>query len=147
MTALEKIREWIKEYPGYDDLREFSVDYTEATPANGGLMPVGLTELRRDEDILGNVTITNQYSFTLYFVFTKSPGDDAGAEYNAQWIMNFQSWVQERAARRQTPIFGDDVKKEIIRAQNGTLLGANEEGTAVYTVQLTVQFIKFYENE
>lgn len=142
MTALEKIRDWIGHYPGYGALEGFSVDYTGAAPSNGGLMPNGLTELSRTEDVLGNVTVTNQYGFTLYFVFPKAPGDDTGAEANAQWLLAFQSWVQEQSIRRAAPIFGDDVRKETIKAQNGTLLGADEEGTALYTVQLTVQFIK-----
>lgn len=145
MTALEKIREWIKTYPGYSALQEFNVDYTDAKPANGGLMPGGLTEISRKEDVLGNVTVTNQYSFTLYFVFLKSPGDGVGAEENAQWLMDFQDWVQAQSVTGAAPVFGDDRRKETIKAQNGTLLGTDEEGTAVYTAQMSVQFIKFYQ--
>lgn len=145
MTALEKVRDWIATYPGYSALDGLSVDYTDAKPANGGLMPGGLTEISRKEDVLGNVTVTNQYSFTLYFIFAKSPGDDTGAEANAEWLLAFQDWVQEQSIRRTAPVFGDDARKETIKAQNGTLLGTDEEGTACYTVQLTAQFIKIYE--
>ena len=145
MTALEKVRDWIATYPGYSSLDGLSVDYTDAKPANGGLMPGGLTEISRKEDVLGNVTITNQYNFTLYFIFAKSPGDDTGAEENAQWLLDFQDWVQAQSISRSAPAFGDDRRKETIKAQNGTLLGTDEEGTACYTVQLTAQFIKIYE--
>lgn len=145
MTALEKIRDWIALYPGCSTLQGLSVDYTEAQPANGGLMPGGLTEISRKEDILGNTVVTNQYSFTLYFIFAKSPGDDTGAEENAQWLLDFQDWVQEQSIRKAAPAFGDDPHKETIKAQNGTLYGTDEEGTACYTVQLTAQFIKKYE--
>ena len=68
MTALEKIREWIKTYPGCSQLRELSVDYTEAAPANGGVNPAGLMEISRQRDILGNVTVTNQYSLSLIHI-------------------------------------------------------------------------------
>ena len=54
MTALEKIREWIKTYPGCSQLRDLSVDYTDVGPAYGGVNPAGLMEIDRQKDILGN---------------------------------------------------------------------------------------------
>lgn len=145
MTALEKIREWIRTYPGCSQLRELSVDYTDEVPANGGVNPSGLLEISRKRDILGNVTVTNQYSFTLYFVFAKAPGDDVGAEENAQWLMDFQDWVQSQSITGKAPVFGDAPRQETIKAQNGSLFTAGSEGTAVYSAQLSVQFIKRYE--
>ena len=35
MTALEKITDFIKSYPGADILREFQIDFTDQIPANG----------------------------------------------------------------------------------------------------------------
>ena len=145
MTALEKIREWIKTYPGCSQLQELSVDYTDEVPANGGVNPSGLLEVSRKRDIFGNVTVTNQYSFTLYFVFAKAPGDDVGAEENAQWLMDFQDWVQSQSITGKAPVFGDAPRQETIKAQNGSLFTADSEGTAVYSAQLSVQFIKRYE--
>lgn len=145
MTALEKIREWIKTYLGCSQLQGLSVDYTDEVPANGGVNPSGLLEVSRKRDILGNVTVTNQYSFTLYFVFAKAPGDDVGAEENAQWLMDFQDWVQTQSITGKAPVFGDAPRQEIIKAQNGSLFTADSEGTAVYSAQLSVQFIKRYE--
>lgn len=142
MTALQKIRDWITCFPHYSELREFSVDYTEAAPGNGGIMPGGLTELSRRKDICGNVTVTNQYNFTLYFVFEKAQDDDEGAEKNAQFLMDFQHWVQAQSATGRAPVFGDDPRRETMRAQNGALYGTDAEGTALYTVQLSVDFIK-----
>lgn len=145
MTALDKIQSWIKTFPQYDALSAFSVDYTGAEPANGGLMPSGLVEVSRTSDIFGNVTVTNQYNFTLYFVFLKSPGDDEGAEENAQWLMDFQDWVQAQSVTGAAPTFGDNKRPETMKAQNGMLLEADNEGTAVYTVNLSANFIKFFE--
>lgn len=145
MTALEKIRDWIKTYPGCSQLRDLSVDYTDEVPANGGVNPSGLLEVSRKRDILGNVTVLNQYSFTLYFVFAKAPGDDVGAEENAQWLMDFQDWVQSQSITGKAPVFGGDPRRETIKAQNGSLFTADSEGTAVYSAQLSVQFIKRYE--
>lgn len=144
MTAIQKIREWITTFPKYEQLRELSVDYTEAAPGNGGIMPGGLTEISRRKDICGNVTAVNRYSFDLVFVFEKAQDDDEGSEGNAQFLMDFQNWVQSQSISGQAPIFGDVPKQETIKAQYGALYGTDAEGTALYTVQLTADFIKKY---
>lgn len=144
MTDLEKIRSWIATYPGYDILTNFDVDFTDQIPSNGGIYPSGLVEISRTRDILGNVTVRNQYNFGLYYVFLKDPGDTEGAMVNADWIMDFQKWIQEQSVLHLAPVFGDDARSERIKAQNGILYDANEEGTATYMVQLSVQFTKFY---
>lgn len=142
MTALEKITAFVRSYPGADILQDFRVDYTDQIPANGGLFPSGLVEISRKADLFGNVTVTNQYNFGLYYVFEKAPGDGAGAAVNAGWVMDFQEWVQEQSARGLAPVFGDDPKRERITAQNGVLYSAEDEGLATYLVQLSVQFMK-----
>lgn len=142
MTALEKMRELIESYPGFDILSQFQVDFTDQIPANGGIFPSGLVEISRKKDILGNTTITNQYNFGLYYVFAKVPGDDAGATVNADWLMDFQEWVQEQSVRGLAPVFGDVPREERIIAQNGVLYDADDEGLATYMVQISVQFVK-----
>ena len=99
MTDLEKIREWIRGFPGFDILSEFQVDYTDRVPANGGIFPSGLQEVGRKEYIYGDVLVTNQLNFGIYYVFEKAPGDDIGAAVNADWLMDFQKWVQEQSIR------------------------------------------------
>lgn len=145
MTALEKVRVWIATFPDFDILSAFQVDYTDQVPSNGGIYPSGLVEIERRRDIMGNTTVTNQYNFGLYYVFAKPPGDDIGATINADWVMGFQEWVQLQSITRKAPVFGDVPNAEKITAQNGVLYEANEEGTATYMVQLSVQFKKRYE--
>ena len=145
MSDLEKIRKWVSSYPGADWVRDMKVDYFSQHPDNGSIDPSGLIEVSRTEDILGKVTVENQYNFALYFVFLKDPDDDQGATENAAWLMDFQRWVQEQSIRKKIPTFGDDSARESARAQNGALYAADEEGTAIYTVQLSFNFIKIYE--
>ncbi|MBP1737279.1 MAG: hypothetical protein H6Q60_1160 [Oscillospiraceae bacterium] len=146
MTDLEQIRAWIATYPDFDILGQFQVDFTDTVPANGGIFPSGLVEVDREEDILGNVEVHNQYNFGLYYVFPKAPGDNASATVNADWVMDFQRWVQEQSVTKAAPTFGNiDEDTEAIRAQNGVLYDANEEGTATYMVQLSVNFTTYYE--
>lgn len=143
MNALETVKKWLETYPGYDILSAFQVDYTDQIPANGGIFPAGLVEVSRTEDIVGNVTVENQYNFGLYYVLTKAPGDDTGAAINADWIMDFQEWVQEQSVTKAVPGFGD--KTIAAKAQNGALYDATDEGTATYMVQLSINYKKTYE--
>jgi len=147
MTALEKITGFVRSYPRADILQTFRVDFTDQIPANGGIFPSGLVEVSRKTDLLGNVTITNQYNFGLYYVFKKAPGDDAGAAVNANWLMDFQEWVQEQSVLGLAPVFGDAPGQERIMAQNGVLYDAQDEGLATYMVQLSVQFVKVFSTK
>ena len=146
MTALEKIREFIKQYDGFDILDKFRVDYIDRMPSSGAVYPAGLVELSRSGDIVGNVTVNNQYNFSIYYCFEKAEGDDVGAAINADWLAGFQEWVQEQSATGKAPVFGDVPREERISAQNGVLFEADEV-TAIYMVQLSVTFTKKYEVE
>lgn len=145
MTDLQKIRDWIATYPGMDRLQSLWVDYYGPDPDRGNLAPSGLVEISRKEDILGNVTVENQYNFGLYIALTKAPGDDDGSTKNAELVMDFQNWVQEQSIRHLAPTFGDEPQRETIKAQNGAIIAADNEGTAVYIVQLSFNFTKKIE--
>lgn len=145
MTALEKMKQWIAAYPGFDILDSFQVDYVDrAMPGNAGIAPSGLVEVERRADIVGNITATNQYNFGVYCVFEKADGDDVGAAINADWVMDFQEWVQAQSAMGLAPVFGDVPGDEHITAQNG-VLDETDEGAGTYMVQLSVTFTKKYE--
>lgn len=143
-TALEKMRAFIGTFPDADILDSLSIDYTDSVPCTGGLFPSGLVEIRRTRDILGNVTVENQYNFALYTVLEKSPDEDEGATANAEWQIAFQEWVQAQSVAGTAPTFGDVPKDERITAQNGTLYSAEGEGTALYAIQISVTFTKRY---
>ena len=68
MTDLEKIRNWLKGYPGTAPVRDLKVDYYSPNPDNGSIDPSGLIEVSRTVDITGDITVENQYNFALYFV-------------------------------------------------------------------------------
>lgn len=145
MSALKRIREWLSDFPGNDRLKSLQVDYFSADPNNGSISPSGLIEVSRTEDIVGNKIVTNQYNFGLYYVFAKAANDDEGATQNADWLMELQEWVQEQSVLGVAPTFGDEPEEERIIAQNGSIYGTDEEGTAIYMVQLSVKFKKIYE--
>lgn len=142
MSALKKIRDWLETFPGNERLESLRVDYVSADPGSGSIAPSGLVEISRTEDILGNITVENQYNFGLYYVLAKATDDDKGSTQNADWLMDLQEWVQEQSITGAAPKFGDEPAAERILAQNGSIYGADEEGTAIYMVQLSVNFIK-----
>lgn len=146
-TALEKMRDFVSGYPDADVLGELAIDYTDRIPSSAGLFPNGLVEVSRSKDITGDVTVRNQYNFALYTVLEKSPGDDTGATYNAEWVMGFQEWVQRQSATGNAPTFGDNPGDEVMSAQNGQLYSAADEGTAIYVMQITAQFTKEYRRQ
>lgn len=147
MSDLERLRVWLGTYPGAaEHLSNMRVDYTDALPGEFGVFPSGLVEISRRRDIVGDTLVRNQYNFAIYVVFPKAPGDDAGALINADWVMDFQKWVQEQSITGNAPTFGNySVRTETMSAQNGALFEASGEGLAMYMVQLSAVFSNYYE--
>ena len=102
-------------------------------------------EISRSEDILGNVTVRNQYNFGLHFVPPKAPGDDVGATINADWLMDFQRWVQEQSVRGIAPSGNHEPHRESLKAQTVCVYDADGGGAAVYMVTLSAEFTMKYE--
>ncbi len=145
MSVLESIRKWLDTFPGNDCFQSLKVDYISTEPGNSSIAPSGLMEISRKPDILGNIIVENQYNFALFYVFEKATDDDKGATQNAEWLIDFQNWIQEQNILGLTPVFGDESELEEIKAQNGTIYDSDDEGTAMYLVQLSVTYIKKYE--
>ena len=138
MEILEKVRRWVQTFPKWEE--QLHIDYTGAVPGNAGLFPAGLEEIRRVEDVLGNVTVFCRCRFTLYRVTTGQTDN----ENNAQWLLAFQDWVQQQSASGLAPTFGDEPNREQIRAEKGKLKNASQTGTGIYAVELTAEFVKKY---
>ena len=145
MSDLQKIREWLQGYPRITSAMAIQVDYYADHPEKSSIAPSGLVEISRKEDVLGNIVVENQYNFALYFVFPKAPEDDVGATQNAEFLLGFQRWVQEQSILGRVPTFGDDPGSETVKAQNGEIAYAGPEGIGMYTVLLSINFIKKYE--
>lgn len=139
MTVLETMTGWLKTFPLWDG-ETLYIDCLDGVPGNAGLYPEGLEEVARRTDVLGNVTVENRLHFVLYRV---THGQQDNPRCSA-WLLEFQKWVQQQSAAGLTPKFGDVPERERIWAEAGKLKSANQTGTARYTVNLTVQFVKKY---
>lgn len=146
MTVLERVRAWLLTFPGMERVQQLRIDYGAPQPDNGSIAPAGLTELSRREDILGQVRVENRCSFKLYFVLAFAAEDAACVDENANWLLSLQEWVQAQSVARLAPVFGDVPQKEVMHAHDGVLEEVREEGTAVYAVELTADFIREYNN-
>ncbi len=140
MEDLEALCRWLKTYPGWES-DSFYVDYTDGTPGNSGLFPLGMEEISRKEDVLGNVTVQCRYHFSLRHVAVRQ--EDGGE--NARWLLQFQQWVQSQCAAGTAPRFGDEPTAEHIRAEKGKLSKISQPGAGVYEVTLIAEFIKYFE--
>ena len=149
MSNLEKMREWLRTFPGTDNRpgmpEEFTIDHVSEDPFKAGLHSNGTTEIGRTEDIVGNITMTNQYNFSLGVVMEKDPNLDDVATDNAEWVMNFQQWVTEQSITNQAPTFGNiNTGDEIIRAQNGSFAQRVSDGAGMYMTTITARFTNYY---
>lgn len=138
MTALEKMVQWLKTFPLWED--DLHIDDLGAAPSNTGLYPGGLEEVSRREDVLGNVTVVCRLHFLLYRRTARQ--QDNGE--SSRWLLQLQDWVQKQSAAGLAPVFGDDPKKERIRAEKGKLQEASQTGTGKYAVAITAEFEKQY---
>lgn len=147
MDDLQRVLDWLRSFEGHDILADFRVDYTDQVPSQGAVFPQGLVEVERRENLLGDVTVQSQYNFGLYFVFEKVAGDAVTEKVNADWLMEFQRWVQQQSARRLVPNFGNTATPATARAQNGVLYDAQDSGTATYMVVLSITFVEEFKEE
>ena len=136
MTALEKLVQWLKTFPLWED-EKLHIDYLDALPGNSGLYSGGLEEISRREDVLGNVTVKNRLHFVLYRLTLST-------EENSRWLLMLQNWVQSQSAAGLAPVFGDTPETEHIRAERGKLQSVPQTGTQKFAVTITAEFEKHY---
>ncbi len=136
-AALEKLRAWLATYPDWDET--IQVDFSGDSRYSTGLLPKGVEETSRREDVLGNSQVGCRYTFTLFWQML-GQGDDAA---NAGRLLDFQHWVREQSVLGLAPQFGDTPAWERIRAENGGFTAGAQ--TVIYTVTLIADFMKVYE--
>ena len=138
MDVLQKLKQWLLCYPRWGEAQIY-VDFLDSAPVNAGVYPQGLEELERREDVLGNVTASCRYRFMLYRMVTGQQDNEG----NAEWLLDFQQWVQQQSILGLTPRFGDVPAREQIRAEKGGLTAGTQITT--YTATLIADFMKLYE--
>ena len=141
MPDIEKMRQWLQSWPGWDKEAKLYVNYVDTVPGNCALFPGGVEEVNRKSDLLGNTRVHCRYSFTLYRVMDRK--EDAIEE--EIWLQALQQWVQQQSAEGKAPILGDEPGTESMRAEKGRLAKTRQPGNAMFAVEFTAEFIKNYE--
>ena len=137
MELIDRMREFVLSYPGWEAGGLLFLDYTDGVPGNGGLFPAGVTEVSFREDILGNRQADMRLQVFLYRC-------GAEEEKDARWLLDFQNWVAAQCALGNAPRLGDVPFRERLRAEKGKLVKTRGEGN-LYSVMLTAEFTKTYE--
>ena len=122
MEMLEKLQKWLGELPFWEgELPE--VDKLSVKPGAAGLFPLGVKRMEKREDVLGNVTYLNRYSFLL----KKSavPGLSGAA-----WCEKMQ-----QAAKLTPPALG----QKGFYAQGGSFTKNTGTGVGIYEIQLLAE--------
>ena len=101
-----------------------AVDRCGVKPDQAGLFPLGVQELSRNEDVLGNIRRRARYSFLLRC--TAIPGEDA-----ARMLLR----LQELAAK-DPPALGQNQQ---FRAEKGKLVKDTGTGTGLYEIRLIAE--------
>lgn len=137
MEILEKLKTWLQTFPQWGEV-ELLVDDTAAQPISCGLFPIGVEELSRREDLLGNKSVQCRQTFLLRRIAQRQ-------EEAAAWLMAFQAWVSQQAHAKTLPAFGDVPGKEWIRAEKGRLTAVTQTGTATYEIRIICEYTKIFE--
>ena len=134
------LKSWLGTFPRWD-AEVCYVDYSEGSFGNCGIFPQGVEEIDRREDVLGNVQVSCRIRFRLL----RMAGQSGDGQNAAQWLLDFENWVQQQSAAGLTPRFGDVPEKEVMRAERGKRSETRQTGSGTYEVILTVEFTKNYE--
>lgn len=132
--ALDKIREWLATYPGWQKGITLFVDYLGCVPGCAALYPQGVEVLERREDVLGGVRTRNRLRCMVYRVAAQ----EEDFEKDARWTEGFCTWVRQQSDAGLAPRLGDG--KEWIQAKNGRLVRVPSAGTGVYGVELVAEY-------
>lgn len=136
MEILEKLKSWLQTFPQWAEA-QLQVDDTAPEAVNCGLFPIGVEELSRKEDLLGNKTVQYRQTFILRRI---APREEAAAA----WLMAFQAWIAQQAHAKTAPAFGDVPGKEWIRAEKGRLSAVTQTGTATYEIRIICEYTKIF---
>lgn len=137
MDILEKLKAWLTTFPQWGEAL-LQVDNTDTEPVNCGLFPLGVEELSRREDLLGNASVQCRQTFLLRRVAARQ-------EEAAIWLLALQDWIRQQSKAGTAPSFGDVAKKEWIRAEKGRLSSVTQTGTATYEIRIICEYTKIFE--
>lgn len=140
MEILKKLRAWLRTYPKWDAGGLTYIDFTDGMPGNTALYPQGMEEMSRIQDVTGNIRVVCRWNFLLVRIGLLH--DDGATD--AEWMLEFQQWVQQQSALGLTPVFGEEPELENISVRKGRQQKVNESGTVSYSAELSVTFVKHY---
>ena len=132
---MEKIMTWLQTFPGWGG-KVLRLDLLPEKPDSAGLYPKGMQVLECHEDLLGNMRC--RYALRLELLVSVCDG-------GSEWLWQLQQWVAQQSFLGLAPRLGDVERSESIRAEKACLKERTAAGTAIYSVTLTAEFEKLFE--
>lgn len=125
------------------DTQKFSTDEPPGTSVeyNGSVVVSRMTF------VVGSFEQERQMNLTLWLA--RQSNDNVYRTETADFLSNFEEWVDYCQSRGTTPKFGDEPDSEIMWAENGMYFSEwdEEKKASLYMVQLHIQYKKYYEME
>ncbi|MBQ3252156.1 MAG: hypothetical protein IJB02_02815 [Oscillospiraceae bacterium] len=131
MDTLTAMLTFLRQFPLWEQ-QSLTVDEKSPKPHTCQLFPLGLTVLRRRENVQGDKVFTLRQSFLLRRV--AYAGQTAAA-----WLLALQNWLLTQPVEALEPAFGNRLR---LWAEQGQPAGLNQPGTGVYQVKIHVEYEK-----
>lgn len=135
MSVVESVVEYLRTCPYMDHTQQVNIDRYD--PECGySVSPTGQTVAVSYMD--GSRVIESD--FVLYL--TDQANDDGERIENSVFLEHVFSWLEEQSRRRNLPALGAGKKARKLTAANGMLFATQEDGTAVYQLQLKLTYFQ-----
>lgn len=138
MSIIKAVQDWLSEYEGMSmrPLSEIRTDLTEEQPSSYALAAAGNSKI--EEDILGNCTYQNSY----VFYARELASNEIDRADTHEFLDRLKEWIEEKNASGDLPSLPDGYTAEGIEVSNAMLFGIDENGVALYQVQIQLTYVK-----
>ncbi|HCA29832.1 MAG TPA: hypothetical protein DEP23_09820 [Ruminococcaceae bacterium] len=138
MNVIKSVQAWLEGFTGleFKSFQEILTDFTEELPSSYALAPAGNSKVT--EDIMGNRTYQNSY-----ILYAREPaGNEVDRAENYDFLEALNDWIEEQDDKRNYPQLPDSRKVESITVSNIMMFGVDDNGSAVYQIQMQLIYTK-----
>ena len=138
MSIIKALQDYLTTYDGIElkPINQVLTDRTGESPSSYALAPSG--DNRIVADILGNKTIENNYVF-----FAKeAAADEVDRQDNYDFLENFREWLDDQNDAGNLPTLPGRYEAESLEVSNSMLFDIDEDGTALYQIQIKLTITK-----
>ena len=134
-SVIEGVAAFLAGCPHLDNAQQINIDRYD--PACGySVSPTGQAVAKQYLD--GSAVIESSFEF----YFTDFANDDGERLENSIFLEQTANWIRQQAQRRNPPNLGEGRQARRLEASNGMLFATQDDGTAVYQLQLKLTYFQ-----